>query len=86
MVSQQFENLVNELLKSNSPKKWFRAYFNHGLINYSFGQIRLLPCEMAFVTFFMDSYGDIMTCNGTKEKEIIGSLNTQTWDELWNST
>ena len=30
------EKLINELLKSNSPKKWFRAYFNHGLINYIF--------------------------------------------------
>ena len=26
MVAQQFEDLINELLKSNSPKKWFRAY------------------------------------------------------------
>ena len=34
MVAKNFENLVNELLRSNSPKKWFRAYFNHGLINY----------------------------------------------------
>ena len=34
MVAQNFENLVNELLASRSPKKWFRAYFNHGLINY----------------------------------------------------
>ena len=38
MVAKNFENLVNELLRSNSPKKWFRAYFNHGLINYIYGQ------------------------------------------------
>ena len=38
MVAKEFEKLINELLKSNSPKKWFRAYFNHGLINYIFGQ------------------------------------------------
>ena len=30
MVAKNFEELVNDLLKSNSPKKWFRAYFNHG--------------------------------------------------------
>ena len=46
MVAKNFENLVNELLRSNSPKKWFRAYFNHGLINYIYGQKRLLPCDM----------------------------------------
>ncbi len=85
MVGKEFENLVNELLKSNSPKKWFRAYFNHGLINYIFGQKRLLPCDMAFDTFFIDPYGDVMPCNGTKEKEIMGNLNNQTWEELWNS-
>ncbi len=85
MVAQNFEDLINELLKSNSPKKWFRAYFNHGLINYIYGQDRLLPCDMAFDTFFIDPYGDVVPCNGTKEKEVMGNLNTQSWDELWNS-
>lgn len=84
-VAGEFENLVNELLKSNQPKKWFRAYFNHGLINYIYGQKRLLPCDMAFDTFFIDPYGDVMPCNGTKEKEVMGNLNEQSWDELWNS-
>ena len=86
MVGQQFEDLVNELLKSKSPKKWFRAYFNHGLINYIFGQKRLLPCDMAFDTFFIDPYGDVMPCNGTKDKEVMGNLNEcDTWEELWES-
>ncbi len=85
MVAKEFEKLINKLLESKSPKKWFRAYFNHGLINYIFGQKRLLPCDMAFDTFFIDPYGDVMPCNGTKEKEVMGNLNNQTWDELWNS-
>ena len=86
MVAKEFENLVNELLKSKSPKKWFRAYFNHGLINYIYGQKRLLPCDMAFDTFFIDPYGDVMPCNGTKDKEVMGNLNeAATWEELWES-
>ena len=85
MVAQNFEDLVNRLLKSNSPKKWFRAYFNHGLINYIFSQKRLLPCDMSFDTFFIDPFGDVMPCNGTKEKEVMGNLKEQSWDELWNS-
>lgn len=85
MVAKHFENLINELLKSHSPKKWFRAYFNHGLINYIYSQERLLPCDMSFDTFFIDPYGDVMPCNGTRCKEVMGNLNTQTWDELWNS-
>ena len=86
MVAQNFEDLINRLLESNSPKKWFRAYFNHGLINYIFSQKRLLPCDMSFDTFFIDPYSDVMPCNGTKEKEVMGNLNVQTWEELWNSS
>lgn len=85
MVAKNIENLVNDFLRSNSPKKWFRAYFNHGLINYIYGQKRLLPCDMSFDTFFIDPYADVMPCNGTKDKEVMGNLNIQTWDELWNS-
>ena len=85
MVAKNFEKLVNKLLKSRSPKKWFRAYFNHGLINYIYSQPRLLPCDMSFDTFFIDPYGDVMPCNGTKEKEVMGNLNDSTWDEVWNS-
>lgn len=85
MVAQNFEDLVNRLLKSNSPKKWFRAYFNHGLINYIFSQKRLLPCDMSFDTFFIDPFGDVMPCNGTREKEVMGNLKEQSWEELWDS-
>ena len=84
-VAQCFEDLINKLLQSNSPKKWFRAYFNHGLINYIFSQKRLLPCDMSFDTFFIDPFGDVMPCNGTRDKEVMGNLNEQTFDELWNS-
>lgn len=85
MVAEQFEKLINELLNSNSPKKWFRAYFNHGLINYIYGQKRLLPCDMSFDTFFIDPYGDVMPCNGTKNKLVMGNLNEQSWETLWSS-
>lgn len=85
MVAQNLEVLINELLKSNSPKKWFRAYFNHGLINYIYSQKRLLPCEMGLDAFFIDPYGDVMPCNGTRDKEVMGNLNEKSWDELWGS-
>lgn len=85
MVAENFEKLINKLLRSNSPKKWMRAYFNHGLINYIYSQKRLLPCDMSFDTFFIDPYGDVMPCNGTKNKEVMGNLNTHSWDEVWNS-
>ncbi len=84
-VAEQFEHLINRMLASSSPKKWFRAYFNHGLIHYVFSQPRLLPCDMSFDTFFIDPYGDVMPCNGTKEKLVMGNLNRQTFSEIWRS-
>ena len=83
-LAENLEELVNRLLKTGSPKKWFRAYFNHGLINYIHGGKRLLPCHMGFDTFFIDPYGDVMPCNGSREKLVMGNLNHQSWEEIWN--
>ena len=76
---------MNELLKSRSPKKWFRAYFNHGLINYIYGNKRLLPCDMSRNAFFIDPFCDVIPCNGMEKKAVMGNLREQSWDELWNS-
>ena len=84
-VSRNFEKLINELLKSKSPKKWFRAYFNHGLINYIYGNKRLLPCDMSKNAFFIDPFCDVIPCNGMEKKAVMGNLHEQSWDELWNS-
>lgn len=84
-VCRCFEELINELVSSKSPKKWFRAYFNHGLINYIYGQKRLLPCEMSEDGFFLDPFGDVLPCNGTEKKVSMGNLNNTNWNELWNS-
>jgi len=85
-VAKAFEELINELLKSNSPKKWFRAYFNHGLINYIYGNKRYLPCDMGTNGFFIDPSGHVMPCNGSNERISMGNLNDQTWDEIWHSS
>ena len=84
-VAENFEALINELLKSRSPKKWFRAYFNHGLINYIYGNQRLLPCDMSKNAFFIDPFCDVIPCNGMAQKAMMGNLKEQSWDELWNS-
>lgn len=84
-VAENFEKLINELLRSKSPKKWFRAYFNHGLINYIYGNKRLLPCDMSRNAFFIDPFCDVIPCNGMEKKAVMGNLRRQSWEELWNS-
>lgn len=84
-VAKAFEQLINQLLKSKSPKKWFRAYFNHGLINYIYGNKRYLPCNMGSNGFFVDPFGDVLPCNGSSEKMSMGNLHEKAWEEIWNS-
>lgn len=84
-VSRAFAELINLLLKSNSPKKWGRAYFNYGLINYIWGNPRLLPCQMGTDAFFVDPSGQVLPCNGSAQPLVMGDLNHQTFEELWDS-
>ena len=78
----EFEKLIKELLQSRRIKDWFRAYFNHGLINYIKGNPRLLPCKMGYHAFFLDPYGEVRPCNVMEET--MGNLKERTFDETWN--
>lgn len=84
MIACEFEKVAFELLKTNRPKNWFRAYFNMGLANKVRGGKRTLPCEVGTDVFFLDPYGNIMPCNGSDEPMIMGNLNEQTFDDIWN--
>jgi MoaA/NifB/PqqE/SkfB family radical SAM enzyme len=85
LVCDEIKKLIKELLHSRKPKDWFRAYFNWGLINFIHEKKRFLPCDMGRNGFFVDPYGDVLACNGMDKKLSIGNLNTQSWDEIWNS-
>ena len=80
MVASEFENIAAELLKTNRPKNWFRAYFNMGLANKVRGGKRPLPCEVGSDVFFLDPHGNIMPCNGSEEPMIMGNLKEQSFD------
>lgn len=76
-VCENFEELVNRLLREPHPKAWFRALFNMGLINYIHGGKRLLPCEAGTENFFVDPYGEVLPCNGMEPAlwyESMGNL------------
>jgi len=88
-VIGNFHKLIEELLKENSPKSWFRAFFNLGLINYIRDKPRMLPCEAGTANFFIEPYGEVYPCNGLEErywKESMGNIRTaDSFDALWNS-
>lgn len=87
-VCGNFDELIQRLMKENSPKSWFRAFFNLGLINYIHGGKRILPCEAGSENFFIDPYGNVLPCNGMEEEcwfDSMGNLNdVETFDEIWN--
>ena len=85
MIAVEFEKIAVELLKTNKTKNWFRAYFNMGLANKVRGGKRPLPCEVGTDIFFLDPHGNVMPCNGSDDPMIMGNLNEQTFDEIWNS-
>jgi len=87
-VIECFEELINELLKTNRIKNWFRAYFNYGLVNYIKGNPRLLPCGAGTDMFFLDPFGEIRPCNGMDTDLLdnsMGNLNEKTFEEIWYS-
>ncbi|MFA5088937.1 MAG: radical SAM protein, partial [Candidatus Omnitrophota bacterium] len=86
-VEAEFKKLIHKLLKSRSPKKWFRAYFNHGLINYLHGNKRLLPCEMGSDNFgfFIDPTGEVLPCNGMAEPMSMGNIKEHSLLEILHS-
>lgn len=87
-VCGNFDELIQRLMRENSPKSWFRAFFNLGLINYVKGGRRMLPCEAGSENFFIDPYGNVLPCNGMEEScwfETMGNLNdAESFDEIWN--
>src|SRR4030067_2618494 len=82
-VNREFSRLIVGLLKSNSVKKWFMAYFNYGLMNYINGGERLLKCEMGSEACFIDPSGDVLPCNGMNSKMPMGNIREPPFDEIW---
>ena len=88
-VIANFKKLIEYLLKENSPKSWYRAFFNLGLINYIKGGKRMLPCEAGLANFFIEPYGEVYPCNGLEDKiwkESMGNIyDFDKFEDLWYS-
>ncbi|MFH2124039.1 MAG: radical SAM protein [Pseudomonadota bacterium] len=84
-VARTFERIAGELLKTNKPKNWFRAYFNMGLARKARGEKRALPCEVGTDMFFVDPAGNVLPCNGSDAPMIMGNLHRQDFKTIWGS-
>ncbi|MFH1422644.1 MAG: radical SAM protein [Planctomycetota bacterium] len=82
LVTGEFKKLVEELLRTKRVKNWFRAYFNWGLMNYTNGGKRFLPCRAGTDLFFINPDGKMYPCNAMDE--VFGDLNENSFDTIWN--
>ena len=82
MIAGEFKKLIDSQLKSRTPKNWFRAYLNHGLVNYICGKPRLLPCGAAHDVFFVDPFGEVRPCNAMEVS--MGNLKDSSFEQIWN--
>ncbi|MDI6840034.1 MAG: radical SAM protein [bacterium] len=90
-VTEEMQKFVRALLSSKREslrmriKDWLRAYFNFGLLNYIYGNVRPLPCVAGIDSFFLDPYGNVLACNGSDTSWIMGNLKEKDFDEIWHS-
>ena len=80
----ELQKLMGCLLKSRRLKNWYRAYFNHGLLNFAQGGKRALPCEAARSVFFIDPFAHVMACNGMDMP--MGDLKKDSFIDIWQSS
>ena len=89
----QHEQFVKALLTSkragikNKLKDYGRAYFNksiHQRLRSDLPGYRP-PCGALKDFFFIDPWGNVAPCNGSKEEWILGNLKESSFEEIMNS-
>lgn len=82
-TASHIEDLITKMLLSNTPKNWFRAYLNLGLIAKVIGNERLLKCTAGTDLVFIDPWSDVYACNVRPDLK-MGNIVEQSWDEIYH--
>jgi len=93
MVLDELNKFIAVLLTSRRSgfrmrvKDWLRAYFNARIYNYiKYWQSRQGICTAGTDLFFVDPAANILPCNGSDEKWIMGNLKEDSFEHIWNSS
>ena len=83
-LEQEFQHVIQQLLKSMKPKDWVRAYFVNGLQQIVNGEKRPLESFAGEDFFYLDSKGDVYP--SVIDNVIMGNINDyDNFNELWRS-
>jgi MoaA/NifB/PqqE/SkfB family radical SAM enzyme len=80
---EQLRSLIMSEYRRGHPKRWFRAWFEKGLLHYALQGTRSLPCDAGQGFFYLDPYGAVYGCHMLPHR--LGSLREQDWEALWRS-
>lgn len=79
----QFERLVSRELATWNPKRWYRAFFERGLFEFSETGERPIACDALSGFFYLDHDANVYPCNVLDRK--VGNLRESTFEEIWQS-
>jgi MoaA/NifB/PqqE/SkfB family radical SAM enzyme len=86
-LAQRLAPLIRAEYRHWHPKRWLRAWFTQGLLDFARGAPvgrRPLPCDAAQGFFYLDPLGDVYGCHLLPNR--LGSLVQAEWDALWNGS
>jgi MoaA/NifB/PqqE/SkfB family radical SAM enzyme len=81
-LESELRYIMRKELLSLSPKRWFRAYFYTGVLEYNRLGSRILACRAGRDSFFIDPEGNIYPCLTLNRQ--MGNVVEQPFQELWN--
>ncbi|MFQ5904222.1 MAG: radical SAM protein [Candidatus Binatia bacterium] len=82
-LAEQLRSLIMSEYRRRHPKRWFRAWFEKGLLQYALQGMRSLPCDAGQGFFYLDPYGTVYRCHMLPYR--LGSLREEDWEALWRS-
>lgn len=80
-LEKSFAYLIDRNLRSFTPKKWGRAYYELGLLFFARHGERMTGCSAASDFFFLSPQGDVYPCMTLSCK--LGNIRTQKFSSLW---
>lgn len=80
---EQLQSLITNEYCHRHPKRWFRAWFEKGLVRYALRGRRSLPCDAGQGFFYVDPYGVVYGCHMLPDR--MGNLREESWETLWQS-
>ncbi len=91
LVLDELEKFIAVLLGSRRGsfrlrvKDWLRAYFNARIYNYiKYNRSCQGICSAGTDLFFVDPDANILPCNGSDRKWIMGNLKEHSFADIWN--